>query len=153
MPLPRQAFDSNIRWMAERLGEKAEDIADCHKLLFCDVAVGQPPKGKGKGVPQLGDFDGPLLVDRGWCKGYKLWVGDLPRTPDIVDIGKLCLVLIDVSVNNQRSRSGHAFAAITFEDLALALEAFERMQWTKFDHGVGQMHWPYAKWLGRGKHQ
>ena len=110
--------------MAERLGEKGKDITDCQKLLFCDAAVGKPPKGKGKGVPQLGDLDGPLIVDSGWCKGYKLWVGDLPRAIDKVDIGKLCIGFIDASVNNTRSRSGHAFAVITFEGLALALEAF-----------------------------
>ena len=99
-------LDSNIIWMAERLGEKAKDIADCQKLPFCDAAIGQPPKGKGKGVPQFGDPDGPLLVDKGWCKSYKLWVGDLPRTIDTMYIGQLCPGFIYVAVNNTKSKSG-----------------------------------------------
>ncbi len=49
--------------------------------------------------------------------------------------------------------SGHAQAIFTLEDLALALEAFERLQWAKFDHGDGQMHWPSVKWFGHGKHR
>ena len=109
------------------MGDKAKDIADCQRLLLSDAAVGQPPKGKGKGVPQLGDPDGPLLVERGWRKGYKLWVGDLPRSIGKVDIGRLCPGYIDVSVNCTKSRSGHAFAVISFEDLTLAMQAFDRM--------------------------
>ena len=48
----------------------------------------------------------------------------MPRTIDKVEIGKLCPGYIDVAVNNTRSKSGHAFAVISFEDLALAMEAF-----------------------------
>ena len=80
-------------------------------------------------------------------------VGDLPRTIDKVYIGQLCLGFIDVNVTNSKSRSGYAQAIITFEDLALALAAFARLQWSKFDHGDGQMHWPSVKWLGHGKHR
>ena len=83
-------LDSYILWTAERMWDKAKGIADCQRLLLSDAAIGQPPKGKGKGVPQLGDADGPMIVDSGWCKGYKLWVGDLPRTIDKVEIGRLC---------------------------------------------------------------
>ena len=46
-------LDSKILWVAERMGDKAKDIADCQRLLLSDTAIGQPPKGKGKGVPQL----------------------------------------------------------------------------------------------------
>ena len=102
------------------MGDKAKDIADCQRLLLSGAAVGQPPKGRGKGVPQLGDADGPVFLDSGWRRGYKLWVGDMPRTIDKVEIGKLCLGFIDVAVNNTMSRSGHAFAVISFGDLALA---------------------------------
>ena len=67
-------------------------------------------------------------------------------------IGQLCPGFIDVNVTNSKSKSGHAQAIITFEDLALALEAFERLQWSKFDHGKGQMHWPSVKcFKGTGK--
>ena len=86
-------------------------------------------------------------------KGYKLWVGDLPRNIDKVYIGQLCPGFMDVSVTNAKSKSGHAFAVIAFEDLALALQAFERMQRTMFDHGASHSNWPSVKWFGRGKHQ
>ena len=76
-----------------------------------------------------------------------MWVGDLPKAIEKVDIGKLCPGLIYVSVNNTKTKSVHACATITFEDLALALEALERLQWTKFDHGAGQMNWPSVKCL------
>ena len=112
-----------------------------------------PPKGQGKGVPQLRDPVGPMILESGWCRGYNLWVGDLPRTIDKVYIGQLCLGFIYVNATNAKSRSGHAQALINFEVLALALEAFERLQWSKFDHGDGQMHWPYVKWFGHGKHR
>ena len=134
--------------MTERLEEKAKDIADARGLL-----VGPPPKGKGKSVPQLGYLDGPFIMESGWRKGYKLSLGSLPRNIDQVYIGQLCLGFIDVNVTNSKSRSGHAQAIITFEDLALAMEAFERLQCNKFDNGDGQMHWPSVKWFGHGKHR
>ena len=68
-------------------------------------------------------------------------------------IGQLCIGFIGVNVTNTKSRSGHAQASITFEDLALALEAFERLQWSKFYHGDGQMQRPSLKWFGHGKHR
>ena len=130
------------------MGDKAKDIADCQRLLLNDAAVGQPPKGKGKGVPQLGDPDGPLIVERGWCKGDKLRVGGLPRSIDKVDIGRLCPGFIDVSVNCTKSRSGHAFAVISFQDSTLAMQSVGGMQWTRLDHWYGQMQWDSVKWFG-----
>ena len=123
---------------------KGNDLEECQKLLFSEAAK---PKGKGKGVPQLGDPDGPVIVQSGWLTGYKIWVGDLPRNMDKVEIGKLCPGQLDVAMNNTRSKSGHAFAVIAFEDVGLAMEAFERLQWTRFDHGGGQLHWPSVKWF------
>ena len=105
--------------MAERLGEKAKDIADARGLL-----LGPPPKGKGRGVPQLGDHDGPLILESGWLKSYKLWVGDLPKSIDQVYIGQLRPGFIEVNMTNSTSKSGHAQAIITFENLDLALAAF-----------------------------
>ena len=64
------------------------------------------------------------------------------------------LGFIDVNVTNNTSKSGHSQAITTFEDLELALAAFERLQQCKFDHGEGQMHWPSVKWFkGHGKHR
>ena len=69
-------------------------------------------------------------------------------------IGQLCPGFTYVNVTNNTSKSGHAQAIVTFEDLDLAMAAFERLQWCKFDHGEGQMHWHYAKWFkGHGKHR
>ena len=81
-----------------------------------------------------------------------MWVGDLPRTIDKVYTGQLCPGLIDVSVANTKSKSGRSQAIITFENLEVAMEAFERLQWSKLDHGKGQMHWPSVKrFKGTGK--
>ena len=132
--------------MDDRLEDKAKDLAEARGLL-----LGPPPKGRGKGVPQLGVPNGPMVLETGWCKGYKLSVGDLPRRIDKVYIGQLCLAFSDVNVTNSQSRSGMSQENITCEDLALALEAFGRLQWSKFDHGDGQMHWASVKWFGHGK--
>jgi hypothetical protein len=135
--------------MSQRMMDKSASMDTCMQWLFTEPAVDKGhAKGKGKGIPQVGDPDGPMIVDSGWAKGWKVWIGDLPRNIDKVDIGKLCPGQIDVSVNNQRSRSGHAFSVITFDDLDLAMAAFQTLQWTKFDHGDGQMHWPSVKWFG-----
>ena len=36
--------------MAEMMGKKGNNIADCQNMLFCDAAVGPRPKDNGKGV-------------------------------------------------------------------------------------------------------
>ena len=110
-------------------------------------------QGKGKGIPKLGEPFGPLVVESGWVTGWKVWVGDLPGNIDKGDIGRLCPGQIDVCVNNTRSRSGHAFAVITFENLDLAMQAFQTLMCTRFDHGGGQMHWPSVKWFGHEKYK
>ena len=53
--------------MAERLQDKAKDLAEARALL-----LRPPPKGKGKGVPQSGDPDGPLIMDSGWFKSIQI---------------------------------------------------------------------------------
>ena len=108
-------------------------------------------QGKGKGIPKLGEPFGPLVVESGWVTGWKVWVGDLPRNTDKVETSKLCPGQIDVAVNNTRSRSGHAFAVITFNNLDKAMAAFQTLVSTKFDHGDGQLRWPSVNWLGHGK--
>ena len=72
-------------------------------------------------------------------------VGGLPRTIDKVYIGQMCLGFIDVNVTNTKSMSGISQAITTFENLEMAMEAFERLQWCKFDHGKGQLRWPSAQ--------
>jgi hypothetical protein len=96
-------------------------------------------EGKGKGIPKLGEPFGPLVVESGWVTGWKVWVGDLPRNIGKVETSKLCPGQIDVAVNNTRSRSGHAFAVITFNNLDKAMAAFQTLVSTKFDHGDGQL--------------
>ena len=60
-----------------------------------------------------------------------MWVGDLPRTIDKVYIGQLCPGFIDVNVTNTKSKSGKSQASVTFENLEMAMEAFEKLQWRK----------------------
>ena len=134
--------------MAKTLENKAQDMDLCMNLMLHETANAKGAKGKGKGIPQLGEPFGPMIIESGWCKGWKVWVGDLPANIDKVDIGKLCPGQIDVAVNNFKSRSGHAFAVITFERLEEAMASFHALQWTKFDHGDGQLHWPSVKWFG-----
>lgn len=134
--------------MGKAIADKANDMDLCMDIMHQQQAEDTGPKGKGKGIPQLGEQFGPLIVESGWATGWKVWVGDLPKNIDKVDIGRLCPGQIDVAVNNTRSRSGHAFAVITFEHLDMAMAAFEKLMSTKFDHGDGQMHWPSVKWFG-----
>ena len=54
-------------------------------------------------------------------------------------IDQVCRGFIVMNGTNSTSKSGHAQAIVTFEDLELALAAFERLQWCKCDHGEGQM--------------
>jgi hypothetical protein len=134
--------------MIKKLEEKAQDMHLCMNLMLHEQPSVTSAKGKGKGIPKLGEPFGPLIVESGWAKGWKVWVGDLPRNVDKVDIGRLCPGQTDVSVNNFKSKSGMAFAVITFADLDLAMQAFETLLWTRFDHGGGQLHWPSVKWFG-----
>ena len=139
--------------MHRKFEEKSEMVGnaiDC--LLGAGTGKG---KGKGKYVPQPGDPDGPVIVSSGWATGYKVWIGDLPRCIDKVAIGRLCPGYVDVAVNNQRSKSGHAFSVVTFSatDLDKAMEAYATLLQSKFDHGDGQMHWATVRWFGHDKGQ
>ena len=106
-------------------------------------------KGSGKGrplrVPQMGEEDGPKWVEDGWVYGYKLWVGDLPSDINRVTIGPYCDGQVDIAIQSHRTRSGMAFAIITFIDDAKAIKAFEQLSVAKFEHGPGQMHRPVVK--------
>jgi hypothetical protein len=140
--------------IGQTMVDKAEDMDSCIDIVHSEPAAQETKaKGQGKGIPQLGDQFGPLIVESGWANGWKVWVGDLPGNIDKVDIGRLCPGQIDVCVNNTRSRSGHAFAVITFENLDLAMAAFQTLMCTRFDHGGGQMHWPSVKWFGHEKYK
>ena len=137
--------------IGQTMVDKAEDMDSCIDIVHSEPAQDTRAKAKGKGIPQLGKPLGPMVVESGWATGWKAWVGDLPRNIDKVDIGKLCPGQIDVAVNNTRSRSGHAFAVITFTNLDKAMEAFQTLVSTKFDHGDCQLRWPSVKWLGHEK--
>ena len=97
-------------------------------------------KGRPLRVPQTGEEDGPKWVDDGWVYGYKLWVGDLPRDISRVSIGEHCHGQVDISVQSHRTRSGMAYAIVTFIDVALAIKAFEQ---------VAIVHGTAGKWLKR----
>ena len=141
--------------IGQTMVDKAEDMDSCIDIVHSEPAqdTSAKGKGKGKGIPQLGEPLGPLVVESGWATGWKVWVGDLPRNIDKVDIGRLCPGQCDVAVNNTRSRSGHAFAVITFTNLDKAMAAFQTLMTTKFDHGEGQLHWPSVKWFGHEKYK
>ena len=107
-------------------------------------------KGKPLRVPELDDEDGPKWIEEGWVSGWKLWVGDLPGGVRKTDVGQYCEGQVDVSVQSNKTRSGMAFAIVTFLDLTMAIKAFEQVAMAKFDHGNGQMYWPTVKWF-RGR--
>ena len=106
-------------------------------------------KGSGKGkplrVPQMGDADGPVWVERGSVFGYKLLVGDLPRDITGDGIGQFCVGHQHVAVG-RHSDSDLAFAVFTFTDAALGIKAFQVVSMTKFDFGGGKLHWPLVHW-------
>ena len=112
-------------------------------------------KASGKGrplrMPQMGEEDGPKWTDDGWVSGYKLWVGELPSNINRKVIGQCCVGHKDISVQSRRTRSGMAYAIITFTDEALAIKAFEDVSMTKFDHGGGKLHWPLVHWYKSGR--
>jgi hypothetical protein len=63
-------------------------------------------KGKGKGVPLDGPNGPKCIVDqRGWCSGYKIFIGDLPRGIGPAAIAPFVTGQIDIAINNLRSRT------------------------------------------------
>ena len=101
-------------------------------------------KGSGKGkalrVPQMGDADGPVWVERGRAFGYKLVIGNLPRDITRPGIGQFCAGEEEVEVEPQWN-SDLSFAVLTFTDAALGIKAFEAVSMTKFDLGARELHW------------
>ena len=143
--------------LTQTLVEKEADaLEECMDMLPERPTLDEPMpkaqlsnKGSGKGkplrVPQMGDADGPVWVERGSVFGYKLVIGDLPRDITDVGIGQFCVGHQDVAVEHQ-SNSDLAFAVITFTDAAVGIKAFEVVSMTKFDLGVGELHGPLVHW-------
>ena len=98
----------------------------------------------------MGEENGPKWIEGGWVSGWKLWIGDLPGGVCKTDVGHYCEGQVDVSVQSNKTRSGMAFAIVTFLDLTMTIKAFEQVAMAKFDHGNGQMYWPSVKWF-RGR--
>jgi hypothetical protein len=124
--------------IGQTMVDKAEDMDSCIDIVQSEPAQDTRAKGKGKGIPQLGEPFGPLVVESGWATGWKVCA--------LANVMCVC-------VNNTRSRSGHAFAVITFTNLDKAMAAFQTLMSTKFDHGEGQLHWPSVKWFGHEKYK
>ena len=95
----------------------------------------------------MGEADGPKRVDDGWVYEYKLWVGDLPSDISKMTIGQYCDGQMDTSVQSHRTRSGMAYAIITFTDETLAIKAFEQLSMAKAQHGKERMHWLVVEWF------
>ena len=153
-----------MQFMQNFVEEEAHALEECVDILLATPTLDEPmPKvhlsskgsGKGKGkplrVPQMGDVDGPVWVERGWVYGYKLWVGNLPSDINRFVIGKCCVGFEDISVPRRRGDSGMAYAVITFTDAALGIKAFEDVSMSKFDHGGGELHWPLVHWYKSGR--
>ena len=141
--------------------EEADALENCVDILLAMPTLDEPMpkaqlsnKGSGKGkplrVPQMGDADGPVWVERGSVFGYKLVIGELPRDITDVGIGQFCVGHQHVAVERQ-SNSDLAFAIITFTDAALGIKAFEVVSMTKFDLGAGELHWPFVHWYKSGE--
>jgi hypothetical protein len=111
-------------------------------------------KGKGKGkvevfVP-MDDDRGPIWVQEGWVHGYKVFIGDLPKSIGKMDLAHCTQGQADLAVNANASRSGMAYAIVTFLDLEEAVACFKKACGIRFDHGQGQWHWASVKWF-RGR--
>ena len=88
--------------IGQTMVDKAEDMDSCIDIVHSEPAAQDTKaKGQAKGVPQLGEPFGPLIVESGWATGWKVWVGDLPGNIDKVDIGRFCPGQCDVCVNNK----------------------------------------------------
>ena len=71
-----------------------------------DHGLSMGGKGKGKGVPLDGPNGPKWIADqRGWCSGYKIFIGDLPRDIGVGDIAPFVTGQIDISINNLRSKT------------------------------------------------
>ena len=152
-----------MEFLYRTLEAKAAAIGQCVDMLVTEPQPDEPmPKahqdmcsGKGKGtgmllrVPQLGDEDGPMWVERGCTPGYKVRVGDLPCDISAVTIGQYCHGEADIPIHGgQKKDRGHAevYPIVTFTDVALAIKAFEQLAMAKFLHDNGTSHWPVVKW-------
>ena len=136
--------------------EEADALEKCVDILLAMPTLDEPMpkaqlsnKGSGKGkplrVPQMGDADGPVWIERGRVFGYKLVIGDLPRDITRPGIGQVCAGHEEVEVEPQWN-SDLSFAVITFTDAALGIKAFEVVSMTKFDLGAGELHLPFVHW-------
>ena len=84
--------------IGQTMVDKAEDMDSCIDIVHSEPAQDTRAKGQGKGIPQLGEPFGPLIVESGWATGWKIWVGDLPGNIDKVEIGRYCPGQCDVCV-------------------------------------------------------
>ena len=83
----------------------------------------------------------------GWKHGYKIWVGDLPRCIQKSQIAQIIGTgRTDIACQNSRSQSGMTYSVITFNDLSIAIKAFQTMVKTKVDHGHGVIEPPVVRW-------
>ena len=71
-----------------------------------DHGLSMGGKGKGKGVPLDGPNGPKWIADqRGWCSGFKIFIGDLPRDIGPADIAPFVPGQTDIAINNLRSRT------------------------------------------------
>lgn len=133
---------------AMELFESCEEQTIGHGGAFRAEAFGQSePKGKGKGNKDIEvSLTEVKWIEEGWVSGYKVFIGDLPGNIGKLDLDHVTQGQVDICINANATRSGMAYAIVTFLTVAEAVECFKRASVLKLDHGNGHMHWASAKW-------
>ena len=114
-------------------------------------AFGQASAGKGKGkghdTDMVVDMSEVKWIEEGWAHGYKVFIGDLPGNIGKLDLEKCTKGQVDICINPNATRSGMAYAIVTFTDVGSAIECFKAANKARFEHGPGNWHWACAKWF------
>jgi hypothetical protein len=58
-----------------------------------------------------------------------------------MDLAEVTKGQVDLAINHNATRSGMAYAIVTFKEVAAATECFKKASVLKLDHGNGVMHW------------
>ena len=118
-----------------------------------DIHGPESVKGKGKGSYKdiVVNMDEVKWIEEGWQHGYKVFIGDLPGNIGKMDLAEVTRGQVDLAINASATRSGMAFAIVTFNEVAAAIECCKKASVLKLDPGNCVMHWACPKWLAGKK--
>lgn len=118
----------------------------CRVEAFGQASAGKG-KGKGNDTDMVVDMSEVKWIEEGWAHGYKVFIGDLPGNIGKLDLEKYTKGQVDICINPNATRSGMAYAIVTFTDVGSAIECWKAANKARFEHGPGNWHWACAKWF------